>query len=121
MNKATLVRIFLAIFVVSFFLYRYTDQQNALTKLRLRLPALAKEIKAIREENKHLCYEIEQFESPEHLMQLARRGEFSHLKQPLLKDIYACPEGLALVLSSPEGKRDSLDKSKPTLAVGVSK
>lgn len=117
MYKTILCRIFICIFIFSVFIYLYTDQQNQLTKLRIRVPALAKEIKVIREENKHLKYEIEQFESPEHLLKLARRSEFSHLKQPLVKEILNCQEGIALEFSSSDDKAALYSQPKPTLAV----
>ena len=119
MNKASLIRIFTCIFVLSIFLYLYTDQQNSLTKVRIRLPKLAKEIRLIQEENKHLKYEIDQFESPENLMELARRSEFSHLKQPLIKEIINCSEGLALEVQSKESRGITGYRPKPTLAVGA--
>lgn len=116
MNKPTSFRIFICIFIFSFFLYLYTDQQNSLTRLRIRLPAVAKEIKAIREENKRLHYEVDQFESPHHLIELSRRSEFSHLKQPFVKEILNCQEGVALEFSSHEKKPLAHGQPKPTLA-----
>lgn len=68
-------------------LYAYIDQQNAVTKLKIELPQLAKEIRDLEEENTSLQYEVEMFENPTHLMELAKRPEFSHLKHPTLSDI----------------------------------
>ena len=119
MNSVTGFRIFICIFILSIFLYRYIDQQNGLTRLRLRLPTLAKEIKAIKEENQHLQYQIDQFENPEHLMALARNPAYAHLKQPLTKEIFTCIEGLALEFVIPEETGSFTYTSKPTLAVGA--
>lgn len=119
MNKGFLIRIFSCILVLSAFLYLYIDKQNTLTKLRIRVPALVKEIKAIQEENKRLQYEIDQFESPEHLLQLAREDKYSHLKQPLTKEILACAEGSALEPSSGKEISSFTQKSKPLLVVGA--
>lgn len=69
----------------------FIDKQNELTELRLTLPALAKEVRQIQEKNIRLQYEINQFESPIHLMELARKPEFGHLKYPYLNTIMTIP------------------------------
>lgn len=74
----------------------YLQQQNDLTKLRIRIPELAKEVRLIEEENARLKLEIDRYENPKHLMELARRPEFSHLKHPLLDDILVVKAGEAL-------------------------
>ncbi len=104
--KATLARILICIIGCGTFLYSYVDKQNAVTKRRLDIPVLAKEIKDLNEENTHLRYEIEIFESPEHLMELARHSEFSHLKHPMLKDILSLREGLALQVGSQKAEEE---------------
>lgn len=80
------LQVFLCILIAGFMLYFYIDKLNELTELRLAIPALAKEVKQIQEANIRLRYEIDQFESPIHLMELARKPEFSHLKYPHLDD-----------------------------------
>ena len=80
------LRFFLCIFIAGIALFAYIDKQNELTELRLAIPALAKEVKGIQEENTRLTYEIESFESPIHLMELMRKPEFGHLKYPYIKD-----------------------------------
>lgn len=87
MNILTLLQIFSCIFIASITTYFYIDKQNQLTHLRLEIPALNKELKEIKEENKHITYEIEQFESPVHLIELSRNPEFSHLKYPYLNQV----------------------------------
>lgn len=67
-------------------LYASIYKQNELTELRLALPALAKRVKNLQDENIRLQFEIDRFESPIHLMEIARKPEFSHLKYPYLKD-----------------------------------
>lgn len=79
-------RVFICIFAAGVAVFAYIDKQNDLTELRLAIPALAKEVKSIQEENTRLRYEIERFESPIHLMELMRKPEFGHLKYPYLKD-----------------------------------
>lgn len=88
-----LVQIFLCILIAGFTIYAYIDKQNALTELRLAIPAMEKEVKQIQEENIRLLYDINQFESPIHLMQLARKPEFGHLKYPYLNDEIILSEG----------------------------
>jgi cell division protein FtsL len=68
-------------------LYGFIEKQNRVTELRLAIPVLAKKVRKLKEENSRLRYEIEQFESPIHLMELARKAEFSHLKYPYVKDV----------------------------------
>jgi hypothetical protein len=67
-------------------LFSYVEKQNELTELRLAIPALAKRVKAVQEENTRLTYELEKFEDPVHLMQLMQQPEFSHLKFPYLDE-----------------------------------
>ena len=116
--KGILVRIFTCIFSAGLFLFLYIDKQNALTRLRLQIPVLAKDIRDIKEANAHLKYEIEFFESPEHLLELSRHGEFSHLRHPFLKDIVAMPQGIALQISSEEKERTTAPL-KPRLALPI--
>lgn len=89
----TAVQVFFCIFIAGLTLYIYIDKQNELTELRLTIPVLTKELKQIQEENIRLKYEINQFESPIHLMELARKPEFGHLKYPHLNDVQTLPEG----------------------------
>jgi hypothetical protein len=67
-----------------------------LTELKIRLPKLEKEVGLIREENRRLAYEVDLFESPSHLIEIAHRPEYGHLKHPLLKEILTVPEALAI-------------------------
>jgi len=118
MNKPLLLRLLACMFGFSFFLYSYLNKQNELTQLRIQLPLFAKEIKAAEEENTRLKYEIDQFENPEHLIELARRNEFSHLKYPLAKEIVTLQEGLALSLPEQE-KEERLVSFKPQVILGA--
>ena len=80
-------RILACIAIAGISLYAYIHKQNELTRLRLMIPAITKELKAIQEENIRLKYEIDRFESPIHLMELARKPEFSHLKHPYSNNV----------------------------------
>lgn len=95
MQKSLLPRLGFCLAVLGLCLYSYFDKQNELTQIKIRLPEVEKEIRLVREENRRLRYEIDQFESPTHLIELAHRPEFSHLKHPLLREILTVPEGIA--------------------------
>jgi hypothetical protein len=64
--------------------------------MKLCLPKVEKEILVLKEENKRLRYEIDQFENPNHLMELARSPEYSYLKHPLVKDVLKVAQGVAM-------------------------
>jgi hypothetical protein len=80
-------KFFVSVLVVSITLYAYLNKHNALTMLRIKLPQVKKELKAIEEENTRLRFEIEKFEQPLHLMELARKPQYAHLKHPNSSDI----------------------------------
>lgn len=88
-----LLRIFACIIVAGLFLYVYIDKQNKLTELRMQVPIAAKELQRIQEENHRLQYDIDSFESPIHLIELAEKPAFSHLKHPYQRDIVILPPG----------------------------
>lgn len=92
--RLTTLHLFICIFVAALTLFAYIEKQNELTELRLKIPTLAKEVKQIEEENIRLNYEIDQFESPIHLMELSRKPEFSHLKYPNLDQVLIFDEGI---------------------------
>lgn len=81
--------------VFAFCLYSYLNVQNEVTQLKVRLPEVEKEIQLIQEENRRLCYQIEQFEDPARLMELVRNPEYAHLKHPLVKEVLSVPEVFA--------------------------
>jgi cell division protein FtsL len=69
------------------FLYAYISKQNSIVELRLQIPNLSKNLQTIQQENVRLQFEIDQFENPVRLMEMAGHPEFSHLKYPLLNEI----------------------------------
>lgn len=93
--KGLLLRLGVCLSMLALYLYSYLDMQNQQTHLKIRLPEVEKEIKLIQEENRRLAYEIDQFESPANLIELAHHPEYAHLKHPLLKEILTVPEALA--------------------------
>jgi hypothetical protein len=87
-----LIRLLICISFAGLMLYKYIDKLNDLTELRLSIPVLAREVKDIHEQNLELQYTIDCFESPLHLMELASKPEFGHLKYPTLNDVISLPE-----------------------------
>ena len=65
-----------------------------------------------------LQYEIDLFESPQHLMELARRSEFSHLKHPTAREIVQLQEAVALQDLDPKKAQPVLPRV-PAIALGV--
>lgn len=70
----------------------YIEQLNELTRLRLEIPQLVRDVKAIQEENERMQYEIDRFESPIYLMEMLKKPEFSHLKFPRQSEIVVLEE-----------------------------
>lgn len=87
-----LIRLLICISFAGLMLYKYIDKLNDLTELRLSIPILARELKDIHEQNLELQYTIDSFESPLHLMELASKPEFGHLKYPTLNDVILLSE-----------------------------
>lgn len=94
------LRLCLCIAAAAFFLYAYVEEQNRATRLRLQIPIVAKEVRALREMNTRLKYQIELFESPQNLLMLARQSAYTHLQHPLISQVVCLPEGFALCRSS---------------------
>lgn len=90
-SKKLYAKIFVCIIITGFSFYAYIFKQNELTELRLVIPSLAKEVRSLQEENNRLRYDIDQFESPIHLMELMRMPEFSSLKFGYNKDVIILP------------------------------
>jgi hypothetical protein len=98
-----MLRLFACIFAANWTIYMLIEKHNELVEVSLALPVLEKEVKKIEEENKRLKYEIERFESPIHLMELARKPQFSHLKFPYNRDILILPASPPIKQETPDG------------------
>ncbi len=96
MNKGLFIRLGICLLVFGVCLYSYIDKQNELTGLKIKAPRIAKEIDTLNQQIKRMQYEVDQFENPAHLMELAKHPEFSHLKHPLLDEVLTVQEGIAL-------------------------
>ena len=94
------LRVCLCIVACAFFLYAYIEEQNEATRLRLQIPIVAKEVRALKETTTRLKYQIELFESPQNLLTLSRQRAYAHLQHPLTSQVVCLPEGLALCRSS---------------------
>jgi len=91
-----LARLGICVTVFGTLLFFYLEKQNELTQLKIQLPQLEKQIAKTREEISRLRYEVDLFENPTHLIELAHRPEFGHLRYPLLKEILTVPDAYAL-------------------------
>ncbi|MBA2726956.1 MAG: hypothetical protein H0U49_02135 [Parachlamydiaceae bacterium] len=90
------IRLLFCIVIAGFVLYFYIENQNELTLLRLAIPVEVKALKVIQEQNVRLKYLIDCFETPTHLMELAQKPEYAHLKHPYTKDVIKLPGRLPL-------------------------
>lgn len=114
-----MTRLLICIFAFCLCLYAYIDKQNRVTELRLKIPEITKEIRAVAEENCRMQYQIDQFENPQHLMELAARPEYNHLKHPLVKEVVTMKESVALQLPAIEETHAAAPAHKPTIALGA--
>lgn len=120
MNTKWGIRIAFCLAVLGFSLYGHIEKQNQITALRIELPDVVRKLKGLKEDNTRLRYEIEQFESPEHLIELARHHEFSHLRHPLLKEVVNMPQGIALQIKPREENQPASRRNlSVTLATGA--
>jgi hypothetical protein len=115
-----MLRIICCLAVFALYLYQMIQKQNVINYLSLQIPKVTKDLKAIEEENVRLHFEIESFESPDHLMQLVKMQEYTHLRYPSLKEVITVPEGVALHIKE-EPKKELFRplKTHPVLAVGA--
>lgn len=96
---STFMKLVICLFGFVGMFYLYIDKQNDLIELRMNVRTLTKELREIQENNISLQYEVDRFESPVHLMELAKKPAFSHLKYPYTRDI--------LILHSAKGGHES--------------
>lgn len=90
-----LFKCIICLLTLGLFSYSYVDRLNAQTELKLQIPQLAKEIERIKQDTIELSYEVECFKNPQHLLQLAKQPQFSHLKFPYAEEIVVVPSGIA--------------------------
>lgn len=94
MNRQVLltVKILLCLTALGVVVFGHIDRTNELTEMRREIPKLEKELRKVELENARLQFEVDQFESPAHLLELARKPEFGHLKFPSLEDVLVVEE-----------------------------
>ena len=119
MNKGIFFRIIICIVFLGVCLYSYLDLQNEITELRIRIPHLSCEVRRIEEENTHLLYEIERFESPENLMHLAKQSEFAYMKYPTNQEVLTLIQADPLVGAQEKKVPELRKKPKITFATGA--
>lgn len=90
--KSSFVRFLIALAFSGCLLFTYIEQKNRFMQLSLEVPKLERELKLLVEENHRMAYEIERFENPKALMELARKPPFRHLKQPSLESLKVIDE-----------------------------
>ena len=91
-----LIRLVLCVAIAGIALYAYIEENNHLTELRIKVPLLSKKLKELQEENTRLQFEIEKFENPLNLMELARKPQYGHLKHPYVTDIIRVPHSVSI-------------------------
>ena len=93
--KQFIMQIGVCFFVFGFCLYSYLDAQNDLTQLKMQLPQKQKEIDLVKEEIQRLSYQVDKFENPSNLIELAHKPEYRHLRHPVLREILTVPDAFA--------------------------
>lgn len=82
-----LTRLFLCLAGGGIAFYGYIAQHNALTELRMEIPKLAKEVRALQENNARLDLEIRRYKSPQNLLKLSLQPEYMHLRYPTQEEV----------------------------------
>lgn len=82
-----LLQICLCFFCFSLTLYSIVEQQNRLIEIQKKIPELNKKYNTLKWQQSQLQYQIDRFKNPIHLMKLAQKPEFSHLKYPTDEDV----------------------------------
>lgn len=82
MMKVQAARVLFSFTLFGAALFSYVDRENSLTKARLELFPIAKEIKELEESNAAHSFELAEIYAPHHLLELAMDPEFGHLTAP---------------------------------------
>lgn len=120
MSKQNVIRLLCCLLILSVYFYLVIQKQNSVNYLSLQIPKLNKDLKTLEEENLKLQFEIDCFESPDHLMQLVKKEGFTHLRYPVVKDVVTVAEGVALHMDRQDTEKTFRRfKTEPVLAVGA--
>ncbi len=75
-------RLLFCLITATLLLYVYIDRKNQLTEIKLAIPLLEREVRALEIEKTALQYELESFQNPSYLLELLKKPEYSHLHFP---------------------------------------
>lgn len=81
-------------------MYRYMEEQNSLTRLRMKIPELTERLTAIQEETALLKYQIEILEAPNRLLEVQNKKEYSYLYPPIADEIIVIKNELSSKIPS---------------------
>lgn len=116
MISTLLFRFMLCLVFFGFSMYSYLDKQNQCTQLKMRIPKLTKEVENLKEQNAEYQYQIECFESPQHLLEIANRPEYRHLRFPFAQEVVNVKSAVAIKTNKSE--MDSMAAQPVSLIVG---
>jgi hypothetical protein len=103
------MRLLICLLFLGINLYCYIDMTNRQTQMRLELPKYEKAIEMLSQQNIQLKYELENFNNPQHLLELAKQPEYSHLKFPFMEEVLVISSEIA---KKHEPYRDEIDQSQ---------
>jgi hypothetical protein len=119
MNRGMCVRFLICILFLGICVYSYIDFQNKITEMRILLPKLSAEVRRIEEENTHLIYELEMFESPQNLMKIAQKPEFAHLRFPTIQEVISLKQASPMQDVEEKALQETKTKRTVTFASGA--
>lgn len=117
MSVTLIIRICVCVFVFGFCLCAFIDKQNEVTKCKIAIPKIQKEIAKISQRNQKLMFMVDRFESPSNLLKLAKLPEYSYLHYPFQKDVFSIEEGYAVV--SPIEENELRCNFKPSVSLAI--
>ncbi len=82
-----LARLFFCLAAAGVAFYAYIAQHNALTELRMEIPKLTKEVRALQENNDRLDLEIRRYKNPDNLLKLSLEPAYTHLRYPAQEEV----------------------------------
>jgi cell division protein FtsL len=95
----------------------YLSKHNTCMALKMQIPKVMEEIKIIQEENEALSYQIECFENPQNLLNIAKSCQFSHLQFPPLENILAIKKD-GILPKTPNTLAEKINQPTPPVVIG---
>lgn len=96
MKKRIFLQSLLCLTAFGVMLYSYISTCHEVREKQALVYQSSKQLAILSEENTRLSYEIDRFEDPKNLMQLAKSKKFSHLKVPSSDEVIICSKTQAL-------------------------